>query len=167
MDEYDRNDRCYRNYIIKNAIHSLLNAKDDERHSRFIGLMSIIAERICENGEVIVPFVDVKDALINMINPDTVSVGDTICLDEEVRLKMDTVTDGSGRLWYPIFTDRDELEKGAVSNVIMLVSMKDMLCNGLKCETVEGVVFNPFGEAFVMDKRMIEALFKDFEALGI
>ena len=89
---------------------------------------------------------------------------DTIHCEEEVRLRMDTMMDGEGGLWLPLFLNNRELSKGQTANITMPVPIMDVLKFGLHGEDLKGVVINPFGKAFTMPKELLKKFIDDYEA---
>ena len=89
---------------------------------------------------------------------------DTIHCEEEVRLRMDTMMDGEGGLWLPLFINNRELSKGQTANITMPVPIMDVLKHGLHGEDLKGVVINPFGKAFTMPKELLKKFIEDYEA---
>lgn len=110
------------------------------------------------------PFVDVNNALMEGLDIEHAMAGDTVQLREEMRLRMDTMTDGDGNLWLPMFLNNRELSKGQTANVIMPVAILDILKFGLKGSDLKGVVVNPFGKSFIMTKDLLEKFIEDYEA---
>ena len=86
--------------------------------------------------------------------------GDTITLDHEVRIRMDTVTEGDGNEWFYIFTNSDEVHKKPVPDVVMEIPFAEMFEAAEKSNKVNGVVINPFGKYFKLDKKLIECTFE-------
>lgn len=43
-----------------------------------------------------------NNALDRAFDPESSKVGDEVQLDEDVRLRMDTITDSDGKLWLPL-----------------------------------------------------------------
>ena len=110
------------------------------------------------------PFEDVNNTFSRNFDPDQVQVGDTICMEEQARLRMDTMKDPEGNLWLPLFTDMDELHKGQTANVIMPVYIYDVLEFGLNGEDLSGVVINPFDKPFTLTKDMLMGFLDDYKA---
>ena len=59
-----------------------------------------------------------------------VKAGDTISLDHDVRLKIETVKDADEKEWIGVFTSSDEMHKGSAGNVQMTKKMIELLING-------------------------------------
>ena len=137
---------------------------EKKRKDSFITFLNIMAKRISEDGMVPMPFVDVNNTLFADLDLENKMVGDTITIENEVRLRMDTMMDGEGKLWLPLFLNRRELEKGETANVIMPVPIMDVLKYGLNGEDLKGVVINPFGKAFTMPKELLKKFIEDYEA---
>ena len=127
----------------------------------FITFLNILAKRISEEALVPMPFVDVNNVMFRGL--EEAKVGDTIQLKEEVRLRMDTMKDGEGDEWLPLFLSERELNKGQTANIIMPVAIIDVLKYGLEWDSVQGVVINPFGNPFTMRKNMLYKFIRDYE----
>ncbi len=163
--ESDKQDEYVDNAPLDAALMLFLGEKDDKkRHESFITFLNILAKRISEGAMVPMPFVDVNNTLMEGLDIEHAKVGDTVQLQEEVRLRMDTMMDGAGNLWLPMFLNNRELSKGQTANVIMPVAILDVLKYGLKGSDLKGVVVNPFGRPFIMPKDLLETFIEDYEA---
>ncbi len=136
---------------------------DDKRANGFFAFLNHLAKRVSEGAQVPAPFVDVNNTFMKYIDPEKVKKGDIVTVAEEVRLKLDTMTDSNGKRWLPLFLDRQELEKGQTANITMPVEMETILRNGLAWEDVEGVVIDPFGKPFTMNKELLEKFWRDYD----
>ena len=76
---------------------------------------------------------------------------------------MDTMKDGQGNEWLPLFLSDEDVNKGDAANIRMSVPMEDILRYGLAWESVQGVVVNPFDKPFVMDKDMLKQFLDDYD----
>ena len=113
-----------------------------------------------ENGfSGFVPYVSFGGNILSDMDISGLKKGDTLTLDHEVRMSMDTVTAGDGVKWLYIFTNQEELNKKRVPSVIVEVPYLKMFRIARNNEQVAGVVINPFGKCFKMDKQIIEFLF--------
>lgn len=92
-----------------------------------------------------------------------VKAGDTISLDHDVRLKIETVKDSDEKEWIGVFTSSEEMHKGSAGNVQMNQSIESILRLALNWEQVNGIVINPFGKYIQMTKKMIELLINGYE----
>ena len=93
----ENNDQYADNAPLSEAF-TLFQEETDEkkRADAFISFLNILAKRISEGGMVPVPFVDVNNVMFEGLDLEHVKAGDEIQLKEEVRLRMDTMTDGDG-----------------------------------------------------------------------
>ena len=84
-------------------------------------------------------------------------------IEKKISLTFQTVNSGDGKVYYPAFTDLEELKKG-LRNVnkdvtLMIMNFDDYASLVRKnMERVAGVVINPFGDLFVMSSKWIEML---------
>ena len=120
--------------------------------------------RMAEEAYVPMPFADINNAMLKGLDINNVKVGDTFRPQEEVRLKMDTMTDVNGDLWIPLFFNEKALNKGETANVIIPVALYDVLKIGLDRDDVKGVVVDPFGKPFVLSKDLLTKYLSDFMA---
>ena len=161
----ENKDQYVDNAPLDAALLLFLSEEDEKKRSEgFITFLNIMAKRISEDAVVPMPFVDVNNALMEGLDVERAMAGDSIQLKQEVRLRMDTMTDADGNLWLPLFLNSRELNKGETANVIMPVSILDVLKFGLHGDDLKGVVINPFGRAFTMTKDFLEKFIGDYEA---
>lgn len=147
------------------ALLLFLDEEDDKKRTEsFITFLKILAKRISEGAMVPMPFVDVNNTLFEAIDIEHVKTGDEFQVKDEVRLRMDTMMDGNGGLWLPLFLNNCELRKGQTANVTMPVLIMDILKAGLNGEDLQGVVINPFGKAYTMPKELLQKFIEDYEA---
>ena len=153
-----KGDDPYENNIyIKMAVDEIYANGTNEDYVR---LLYVLAKRIAEEGEAPTPMVDVNDVLIPAVDVDNLNVGDTVTVTEETRLRMDTMTDGENKQWFPLFTDHEELSKQPTTNININAPIRAILENGLYSDRVEGVVINPFGESVTLNKDILKIVFE-------
>ena len=129
----------------------------EKRTDAFLEFLLSLAARMKEGGTVPAPCVDVTGSLhaaIEQVNP---VAGETFQVKDEIRLRMDTMTDGNGDLWLPLFLDREDMENGQVADV----TISDILRFGLEREDLQGVVVNPFGHPFTLGKKLLAQFLED------
>ena len=80
-----------------------------------------------------------------------------------VKLKIETVTDESGKEWIGVFTTSEEMHKGSAGNIQINQPIEEMLRLALKWEAIEGIVINPFGKYVQMPKEIIKLIIDGFE----
>ena len=144
------------NDLIENAISNLY---ENQVHESFIDVITAICFRIMNDGQGWVPFVTVSGDMFPNLDVSTLQEGDKLTLDQEVRLRMDTVAAEDRIEWLYIFTNEEESHKKPVPNVVMEIPFRQILEIGLHNDKVAGVVINPFGKYFKADKKVIECIF--------
>lgn len=125
-----------------------------------------MAQGIFKETVVPMPFVDVNNAFPGAIDPENIKEGDEFKLDEDIKLRMDTVTDPDGKLWLPLFFNTEALHKGQTANVIMSVAILDVLQIGLGDEEIMGVVVDPFDKPWTLPKELLKRFLKDCEEVA-
>lgn len=128
-----------------------------------LGVLFSIAARIEEEGEAPTPTVD-KSGFFNELDFETIKVNETITTDKPIRLVIDQMQDGAGRLWIPLFTDNDEVSKGQTANVVMNLPIRNLLESAYGMEKVEGLVINPFGDAMTLPKSLLQIIVNELKA---
>ncbi len=136
---------------------------EGERKKAFEFFLEILCNRMIFNVTVPMPFVDVNNTLLSSIDIDNVKAGDTFKVEEDVRLKMDTMTDADGNKWLPLFLCKEEMEKGETANIIISVDMLDVFKIGLERDDLMGVVIDPFSEPLRLDKEMIQYVLSEYK----
>lgn len=147
------------NKYIKMAIKRFYQTKNEEDLAVILG---VLRKRMAEGGEAPMPMIDVN-GVMDGLNPDNICPGKDIRITEEVRLRMDTVTDEEGNEWFPLFTDEEELNKQPTSNIVINSPIREILRNGLTSDRVKGVVINPFGERIAIPQDVLKLTLKDME----
>ena len=104
---FEEHEELSGNAAIETAIHQMY-AKDDKES--FMFLLTMLCLRMKSKGHVLVPFVTVGEDMFSDLDVYQLKEGDTLTLDHDVRLHMDTVTEGKDAEWFYFFTG--EVVKG-------------------------------------------------------
>ena len=147
------------NEAVETAINRFYERPDKDS---LIFLASVLCSVMKNEGCGLVPFVVTGSEMFPDLDVNNVKEGDCFTLDHDVRMRMDTVSDGNGEEWFYIFTSEEEIHRQAVPDVVMQISFADMLEAALRSDKVAGIVINPFGHYFKLDKKLIELIQKDF-----
>ena len=151
----------------KDNIYIKLAAEDfakDHSEKNLFRLFNVLAGRMLEDGEVPMPMVDVNNAM-GSLNLDNLTAGDTFTLNTDMRLRIDTVTNGDGKEWIPLYTDEEEINKQPTTNIRVNMQIYDVLQSGLHSDRAEGVVINPFGLGLIIPKEILGILMKRVDKL--
>ena len=160
VDTYsDEVDETQANQMIEAAIDQYYIQQDKNGMLLF---MEVMVTRMQQAGEVIVPYIT-ENPFMSEEQISKVKAGDTISLDHDVRLKIETVKDADEKEWIGVFTSSEEMHKGSAGNVQMNQSIESILRPALNWEQVNGIVINPFGKYIQMTKKMIELLINGYE----
>ena len=153
-------ERMQGNELIENAIDNLYVMQDNDS---FVDVITSLCFRMKRDGCGMVPFVTVGEGMFSDLDIYSLKEGDTVTLDHEVRIRMDTVAAGDGEEWFYIFTNEEEIHKKPVPDVVMEIPFTDMFDIAGKSDKVAGVVINPFGRYFKADKKVIECIYEVFK----
>lgn len=149
------------NRYIKMAAEDF--AKDRSEQNLF-RLFNVLTERMLEEGEVPMAMVDVNNAM-ESFDIENLTEGNTFSLNKEMRLKIDTVSNGDGKEWIPLYTDEEELHKQPTANIRVNMQIHDVLASGLYSDRAEGIVINPFGLALLIPKEILKIVVKRADEL--
>ena len=120
-------------------------------------MLRLIAKRIAERGECVLP-VEMSQTAFDMLGDiNKVKVGDTFQSSEELRMKWQTITDSEGKVWNAAFTDYEEMNKGESSSSINQ-RIRDVLRITLDTEAVEGLILNPWDKPLFIHKELIRLI---------
>ena len=143
------------NELIDTAIRNLYEKGD---HESFVDVITSLCFRMKKEGCGLVPFVTSEGAMFSELDISELKEGDTLTLDHEVRMRMDTVAAGDEVEWLYIFTNEEELHRNRTPDVIVEVPFEDIFQIAARNEKVAGVVINPFGKYFKVDKKVIDCI---------
>lgn len=153
------NDSLNTNQMIEKAIDQYYVHNDKEGMILF---MDMLLNAIKQGGELVVPYIT-KNSFLSKEQINSITIGDTFTLDHNVKLKMETVKDASGKEWLGVFTSTEEMHKGSSGNVQINQSILSILRLALDLEEINGIVINPFGKYMQVSKAMILLLIGIYE----
>ena len=166
-DEAEEEDDYIENATLRAAYFLFHDEEDQNKRSEvFMTFLSELAKRCLEGGTVPAPLVDGEGKFFSQIDPSKTCVGDTVAIKDQIRLRMDTMTDFEGSLWLPLFLNMDDLQKGVTGNVTAAVEILDILKMGLGREDLKGVVINPFDKPFTLRKDILKLFIRDVETIS-
>lgn len=147
------------NQMIEKAINQYYVHNDKEGMILFMNMMINVMN---QGGEFIVPYIT-KNPFLSKEQINSISIGDTFALDHDVKLKMETVKDASGKEWLGVFTSTEEMHKGSSGNVQINQSILSILKLVIDWKEIDGIVINPFGKYMQISKAMILLLIGIYE----
>lgn len=147
------------NQMIGKAIKQYYVHNDKEGMILF---MNTLLNAMKQGGEFIVPYIT-KNSFLSKEQINSINIDDTFTLDHDVKLKMETVKDASGKEWLGVFTSSNEMHKGSSGNVQINQSILSILRLALDLEEINGIVINPFGKYMQVSKAMILLLISIYE----
>lgn len=147
------------NQMIEKAINQYYVHNDKEGMILFMNMM---INAMNQGGEFIVPYIT-KNPFLSKEQINSISIGDTFALDHDVKLKMETVKDASGKEWLGVFTSTEEMHKGSSGNVQINQSILSILKLVIDWKEIDGIVINPFGKYMQISKAMILLLIGIYE----
>lgn len=147
------------NQMIEKAINQYYVHNDKEGMILFIDMM---INTMKQGGEFIVPYIT-ENSFLSKEQINSINIGDIFTLDHDVKLKMETVKDASGKEWLGVFTSTEEMHKGSSGNVQINQSILSILKLVIDWKEIDGIVINPFGKYMQISKAMILLLIGIYE----
>lgn len=147
------------NQMIEKAIKQYYVHNDKEGMILF---MNTLLNAMKQGGKFIVPYIT-ENSFLSKEQINSINIDDTFTLDHDVKLKMETVKDASGKEWLGVFTSSNEMHKGSSGNVQINQSILSILRLALDLEEINGIVINPFGKYMQISKAMILLLIGIYE----
>jgi len=83
--------------------------------------------------------------------------------NDELRLKMEMIYDTDGNTYYPMYTDRKQIDKDRNSPLIVDAPIEIVLKAALIDEESKGIVINPFTYDVFLSKEIIRTIIKNYE----
>lgn len=146
---------AYSNELIETAIIDFYNQMNGDT---FAGILNAIHVTMKNDGQFIIP-VEAPEVFFDMLDINKIKIGDTITTTQDIRMKLQRIQTNDGKEWLAAFTNMNEMLKGASTSTITQ-SIEHFLKLTLQMEGVEGVIINPWDNAFSFDKETIKLFFE-------
>ena len=124
----------------------------------FAGILNAIHVAMKNDGQFIIP-VETPEELLDMLNIDKIKAGDIVTATQDIRMKLRKIQTSDGKEWLAAFTNMCETLKGPTTSTITQ-SIEHFIRMTLQMEEVEGVIINPWDNAFSFDKDTIKLFFE-------
>ena len=82
-----------------------------------------------------------------------------------MRLQIDTVGNGNGKEWIPLYTDEEEINKQQTANIHINMAITDIIKSAYYSERAEGLIINPFGAALTMPKDILKLIVDKYDEI--
>ena len=147
------------NHAIEVAIDQLYYQNDKDGMLLF---MEVMVSRMQQDGDFAVPYVS-DMPMMSEKQLSKAQIGQSFSIEQDIKLKMETVTDADGKEWMGVFTSSKEMHRGSAGNVQINQSIREMLKMAMGWEKVEGIVINPFGKFVQLKKEMIQLILDGYD----
>ena len=78
-------------------------------------------------------------------------------------VQVQCIHDSEGRLLLPVFTSKSQVSSSAPDLYYMTDSLENILGSGAHAPDIHGVIINPFGQNFLLDKTTLRLLLQQYE----
>lgn len=147
------------NEYIKMAVDIVHKNQGQEAYMQ---LLDVLFKRIMDEGEAPAPMVD-KNHVIDSIDVDSLVMGGSLPLEQDLRLTIDKMQDSQGNIWTPLYTDEDEISKGVTPNIQINLSILAIIQEACNYEKSQGLVINPFGQALTIPKEVLQIVLDSYQ----
>ncbi len=132
---------------------------EDRSEAAMKDFLSLVCMGMKKGLTCAVPFTHVGQSILEGIDVTTLKAGDSISLDSDVRLKLDTVKDvNDDSEWFYVLTSDSIYRKNPCGEGVFLLPLVDMIERAASAEHMSGLIFNPFDLYVKMDKQMLEVV---------
>ena len=149
------------NTCIKEAVEQFGVERTKEN---LFNLFNVMIDRMLANVEAPEAMVDVN-GVMDYEKIMNLSQGDIFTLDQELRLRIDTVSTGDGIEWIPLYTDEEEINKQPTANVHINMPIANIIKGAYYGEGIEGLVINPFGKALTVPKNILKLVVEKYDEI--
>lgn len=154
-------DRYADNKYIKMAAEEFAANRSEEK---LFQLFNVLLKRMLDEGEAPMPMVDVNNAMADL-DLSNLGVGNTFQLKQDMRLRIDTVHNGTGVEWIPLYTDEKEMSLQPTTNISVNMGVYDILASALRSDRADGLVINPFSLGLIVPKDILRIVVERFEKM--
>ena len=144
------------NVHIKDVCRRL---NETHKEEELVTLVLKLVERIKADGQAPTPMVDVNNVL-GTLDLGQITLGNEFCLGEEMRLRIFALTDKNGKRWLPFFTNEEEVNHEQTTSLILNMPIRMLVEDGYECNTLEGIVINPFSDNILLGKEILGIVMK-------
>lgn len=144
--------------LMKEIEVSIENFHKDDGYDSFIDVLESVRVAMGNDGKILVP-VEVNLGTPMPIDVENVKVGDVVELKEDLSFKIRGVELAGGGSTIVAFTSKEEMEKGDPTSIIEMY-FDQFLESILKNPATEGLLLNPWGKSFMLEKAHIKEIFK-------
>ena len=147
------------NQQIVRAIQRHEKSRSERTAIQFIRTMK---NRIEQNASILIP-VELNQNPLECV--DSISVGDEVCLDDDLLIKFRTIHQKfiheKDEVLYAMFTDEAEMHKGSPTDSLEM-DLKQFLECALSNEAIFGITINPFGSNnIILSKETIHIILNE------
>ena len=141
------------NWAIEALLDRIYEKREKgEKDINILPFFSILHYCISEGGEFVVP-IEFKPGFPSRLSE--IRPGDTYTSGEEPAFVLKHIVDNDDKEALPVFTSESELEKGGPTSR-MTLPMEECMHLALDTDYLTGMVINPHGNCFIMDKETLK-----------
>lgn len=137
----------------------MININKPIENSGLIKLMKLVKNNNCEDNinaffEELVMNAHFLVAVKFSEFPNDVGDG-TVVFENDADMEFQVLTSKDDKIYYPIFTDWNELNKFIKEDINTIIIDFDKCISLIENNNVSGIVINPFGENMILERKML------------
>lgn len=145
-----RKDEYINNMYIKDSIIECKESEDMDPSMVFVEIIL----RMNEEGKAPIPLMDIT-RIVFELDPD-VEIDDIFDGGPEPDEVFAFIETEDGNRWFPLYTDREELDSYARNSAIREVPIRDILEKAISTPGIKGVIVNPHTDGFAIRNEGVE-----------
>lgn len=147
MKKTDENNELIETTFLKDSVEEYLKDPVDEKAIDVVTHLVFLAGT---GKKALMPLLNLTRLALDF-NPDT-EAGDLFEDGPEPDELFTFIEVEDGRLWFPLFTCKDEIGEAVKTNAVKAVPIKSILEAALDAESIEGIIINPESDGFALSK---------------
>ena len=144
--------------FVEEKISAIPPVSADVTDEHVIAVLEAIRAAMNQEEAFIVP-VEITSGTLPEVNPENIVPGDTIMLDEELRMKPRRIQLADGHIALAAFSSFEEAQKGTASHTIT-IDIGAFLDSAMMDTDISGIIINPWSRSFYLTKRNIHAIMR-------
>ena len=115
-------------------------------------------------AHVLIP-VELPEEALRLFDPEKIQVGDTVTSDVDLHYRLIHLTNQEGEVCMPVFTSPEKMEEGGAGGCSTIsFFMDEYMKQILDMQDVQGIMINPGGRSFFLDREVIKLILADHES---
>ncbi len=148
---YNEENELLETTYLKDSVVEYLEDPFDERAFYVMTHLAVLAGT---GARAFMPLLNLTRCVLDF-NPDT-EAEDLFEDGPEPEELFMFVESEDGRRWFPLFTDKNELDGAEKTNAVRAVTVRSIIEAAMDSEAIDGIIINPNSDSFALSKITFE-----------